>query len=162
MSEKNKFAGLDSLTRFLENCKDMFANKIHTHTAEEIGADEKGSASAALVLSKQYTDENLALKSDLEHTHSFEDIIDGQLDEKIIPDSIVRTSDVLSTANQNSLDISYSPTADSDLVTKEYVDYIVPSEEEVLVMLAENGVVDIATDMNGDIFTDMSENVIVS
>ena len=91
----------------------------------------------------------------------FED--DGTISEKCIPDTIQRTSEVLSQANQSSLDDSYSPTAASDLVTKEYVDSIsiAPSEIEALSVLAETGFINqpivgdncIFTDSSGAIFT---------
>ena len=44
------------------------------------------------------------------------------IDEKYIPDTIQRTSSVLTQANTNSASGSYSPTEDTDLTTKGYVD----------------------------------------
>ena len=60
-----------------------------------------------------------------------------QLDEKFIPDTIARKSDIGS-AN----------------------DILIPTEEETIKMLAESGIIEIVTDENGDIFTDKFGNVI--
>ena len=88
------------------------------------------------------------------------DSILKNLDETFIPDTIQRTSSVLTQANQNSLDNSYSPTVDSDLVTKEYVDSLASSELEALALVTEMGFVEpavnnefIFTDANGAIYT---------
>ena len=82
------------------------------------------------------------------------------MDEQYIPETIQRTSSVLTQANQNSLDNSYSPTVDSDLVTKGYVDLLASSELEALALVTEMGFVEpavnnefIFTDENGAIYT---------
>lgn len=41
------------------------------------------------------------------------------------------------------------------------IDGIIPEDEEVLRMLAEADVIELATDENGDTFTDLNGNVIV-
>lgn len=46
-------------------------------------------------------------------------------------------------------------------VVKKYVDDIIPTDEEVLHMLAEADFVDVITDNNGDIFTDLHGEIIV-
>lgn len=55
-----KYIGEQTLAYLIEKIKATFALVSHTHTAEEIGADKAGSASMALVLAEQYTDEQLA------------------------------------------------------------------------------------------------------
>ena len=81
----------------------------------------------------------------------------------------VDTNDVLLYANKNSKEKSYSPSVDTDVATKGYVDTsitdvineIIPTEEETLRMLAETGIIDLVTDINGDLFTDENKNSIV-
>ena len=51
-----KHVGEQALSYLVEKCKATFALITHKHTAEEVGADPKGSASAALALSQTYTD----------------------------------------------------------------------------------------------------------
>lgn len=72
-----------------------------------------------------------------------------------IPDEEIATvSDVLARANQNSSDESYSPIADTDLVTKEYVDSnVLTSDEDVLNMLMELDVVTPITNSNNEVYT---------
>lgn len=58
-----KFLGEEGTQAFVENVKDLLSNKAntsHTHTAEDIGADERGSAVNALSLANQYTNEQLS------------------------------------------------------------------------------------------------------
>ena len=68
MSEvnKNKILGEVGVVRLVENIKDNFAPINHEHTHEEVGADKAGSAAAALTLAKQYADEQVALKSQVQ------------------------------------------------------------------------------------------------
>ena len=54
-----KYIGEKALSHLIEKCKATFASINHTHTVEEIGADAAGSASAALALAEQYTDEQI-------------------------------------------------------------------------------------------------------
>lgn len=54
-----KYLGEQAISYLIEKCKATFALITHTHTAEEIGADAKGSASAALGLANEYTDEQI-------------------------------------------------------------------------------------------------------
>ena len=86
--------------------------------------------------------------------------------EEYIPDTIARISDVLkqsdilTSANKNSEDTSYSPTLESDVATKAYVDSIVPTADDALALVAEIGFVNpssndgyVFTDENGAIYT---------
>lgn len=66
-----KYFGETALSHFLEKCKATFALITHTHTADDVGADTKGSAAEALSLAEQYMDEQLA-----SHTHSYNDLED--------------------------------------------------------------------------------------
>lgn len=76
------------------------------------------------------------------------------LDEQFIPDTIQRTFSVLTQANTNSLDNSYSPVVDSDLATKGYVDSFAPTEIDAMALLMETGFIDSPVTDNGYIFTD--------
>lgn len=57
---KIKYLGDTAVSYLIEKCKATFALITHKHTAEEVGADASGSASAALALANEYTDEQLA------------------------------------------------------------------------------------------------------
>lgn len=89
----------------------------------------------------------------LKYVQSFGEL--KQLDEKYIPDTITRTSNILLQANKNSFDNLYSPVVNSDLATKEYVDLMLqaPSEMEALALVTEIGFVEPAIN-NGNIFVD--------
>ena len=75
------------------------------------------------------------------------------LDEKFIPDIIARTADVLASANQNSLDQSYSPIVDSDLTTKSYVDAHIPTEDDLLALVVELGLIEPVMESDGVFYT---------
>ena len=55
-----KYFGETALSHFIDKCKTTFAVLTHTHTAEDIGADAEGSASVALALAEEYTNEQIA------------------------------------------------------------------------------------------------------
>lgn len=57
-----KYIGEQALSYLVGKMQEAFATITHKHTAEEVGADASGSASAALALSEQYTDERIAEK----------------------------------------------------------------------------------------------------
>lgn len=57
---KIKYFGEAAASYLIEKCKATFALITHKHTAEEVGADASGSASAALALANEYTDEQLS------------------------------------------------------------------------------------------------------
>ena len=61
-----KYMGENAISYLIEKCKSTFALITHKHTAQEVGADVEGSASAALVLAEQYTDEAVAQKSQVQ------------------------------------------------------------------------------------------------
>lgn len=54
-----KYFGEQALSYFVNKCKSTFALLTHTHTASDVGADVSGSASAALALAEQYTNEKI-------------------------------------------------------------------------------------------------------
>lgn len=66
-----KYMGENAISYLIEKCKSTFALITHKHTAQEVGADVEGSASAALVLAQQHTDEQIAT-----HEHSWNDLED--------------------------------------------------------------------------------------
>lgn len=61
-----EYMGENAISYLIEKCKSTFALITHKHTAQEVGADVEGSASAALVLAEQYTDEAVAQKSQVQ------------------------------------------------------------------------------------------------
>lgn len=54
-----KYMGENAISYLIEKCKSTFALITHKHTAQEVGADVEGSASAALVLANQHTEEKV-------------------------------------------------------------------------------------------------------
>lgn len=65
-----KYIGEEALHYLIEKCKATFALITHTHTAADVGADEKGAASAALSLAESYTDEQVATVNESLYTHT--------------------------------------------------------------------------------------------
>lgn len=55
-----KYIGEQALSYLVDKCKATFALITHSHTASEIGADEKGAANDALNTAKSYTDSSVA------------------------------------------------------------------------------------------------------
>lgn len=59
-----KYIGENAISYLINKCKATFSALQHTHSASDVGADADGSASAALALAEQYTDEAVSTKVD--------------------------------------------------------------------------------------------------
>lgn len=55
----------------------------------------------------------------------------------------------------------FIPTSDYHPATKKYVDAQIPTQEEIITLLAETGYISPVTDANGDIFTDLNKDIII-
>ena len=78
-----KYMGENAIAYLIEKCKSTFALITHKHTAQEIGADVEGSASAALVLANQHTEEKvgeLAINVAYIDGEDNEDIVDPDIE----------------------------------------------------------------------------------
>lgn len=84
-----------------------------------------------------------------------------QLDEKFIPNTIARTSSVLSTANENSATASYSPVEDTDLVTKGYINILIATDDEILEMLTQHDMLPVVADADGSLLADDDGNILL-
>lgn len=84
--------------------------------------------------------------------------------EEYIPDTIARTDNILNQANSNSADYIYSPSVDTDLATKAYVDTIgnsiIPTQEEAIALVTELGFVEPISN-NGFLLTEDDDTVFV-
>ena len=78
-----KYMGEQAVSYLIEKCKATFALITHTHTASDVGADEAGSASAALSLAEEYTNEQIA---------SVEGLIENKADKSALNDEIARAT----------------------------------------------------------------------
>lgn len=56
-SNNIKYVGEYIISYVIAKCKESFASISHKHTADDVGADSKGSAAAALGLAEEYADE---------------------------------------------------------------------------------------------------------
>lgn len=64
MASKNiKYVGEHIISYVIGKCKESFSSITHKHTADEVGADSKGSAATALGIAEQYTDEAVSKKT---------------------------------------------------------------------------------------------------
>ena len=83
----------------------------------------------------------------------------SELDDKVealkkqIGDIKLSELDFIKEVNDDSKEQGYSPIANSDLVTKEYVDSLIPTEDEILAIAIETGLICPVTN-NSVIFTD--------
>lgn len=73
-----KYMGEQAIAYLIEKCKSTFALITHKHTASEVGADAQGSASAALVLANQHTDEKIG---ELSNTYETKDDSSSKLED---------------------------------------------------------------------------------
>lgn len=86
MAQNNiKYVGEYIISYVVTKCRGTFATISHKHTADEVGADTKGSAATALGLAEEYTDDkvqsfqndlddvrkSVETKSELDHTHNY-------------------------------------------------------------------------------------------
>ena len=71
--------------------------------------------------------------------------------------NFVTPNNVLTTYNTT----EYTPTSDYHPATKAYVDAQIPTQEEIVTLLAETGFISPVTDANGDIFTDLNKDIII-
>ena len=194
-----KYFGEQTLSYLIDKFKQTFALHTHTHTAEEVGADTKGSASAALALAEEYTNEQIKnhTHDDLYYTETEVDelisnITDGNTvvakaeeathatsadkatsadsaikaiqdgDGNVITETYVLKTDVLTQANENSALLSYSPTEETDLSTKAYVDSHFLTEEETIELLAETGIIDAVVDEeNNPLVTEAGDYIVL-
>jgi len=71
----------------------------------------------------------------------------------------IDTFNVIEKLNSASSSAAYAPSADTDFATKAYVDLLVPTEEELLTMLAETDFISPATTASGDIYTNADGDI---
>lgn len=86
MAQNNiKYVGEYIISYVVAKCRGTFATISHKHTADDVGADTKGSAATALGLAEEYTNEkvqsfqndlndvrkSVETKSELDHTHNY-------------------------------------------------------------------------------------------
>ena len=89
-----KYMGEQAISYLIQKCKETFALISHTHSAEDVGADTKGSASAALALANQYTDEQVStittgdvVVKESEHSSSADDATNADNADKATKDN---------------------------------------------------------------------------
>ena len=75
---KINYIGETALSYLVNKCKATFATLTHSHTADDVGADASGSASAALALAESYTDTQVGELS--ETVTGMQTELDGKID----------------------------------------------------------------------------------
>lgn len=89
MASKNiKYVGEHIISYVIAKCKENFSPISHKHTADDVGADSKGSAAAALGLAEEYTDEKLASYADTELSTTSENPVQNKVLSKWLKENV--------------------------------------------------------------------------
>lgn len=107
-----KYIGEKALSHLISKCKETFALINHTHTASDVGADTTGSASAALALAEQYTNEQI---------ETVEESLDKKLETSVFEEYKAEINETVDGKTEKyTVTITYDSTTDSYSADKTY------------------------------------------